>query len=121
MSTHPSFDPDSPALAVALAVRFLLELALLLASALIVWELVDGFWQWPLTILTPIVVAVLWALFLSPKAPVVLPTILHFLIEAALFIGAGIGLFMVGHVIVAGVGVIIWIADKIAIAVLDKT
>lgn len=119
MNDRRPFDPDSPALAVALVVRFVLEIALLLASAVIVWRLVDGPLQWPLTVAAPVLLAIVWALIMSPKAPVQLPAGVKLLCEAVLFIGAGAALFMFGYVIQAGIGVIVWIAHRIALALFD--
>lgn len=119
MSGHSGFDGDSPALALALTVRFALELALLAGIATVAWHLVPGWWQWPAMILIPIAVAVLWGLLLSPKAPVELPAPAKLVIEAALFIGTGVCLVAIGWWIAAVIGVLVWIIDRIALAVLD--
>ena len=59
--------------AVAAAAAFLLELAAL--AALAYWGAVSGTgaWAWVLGVLTPLVAAVLWGTFASPRAPVRLP------------------------------------------------
>lgn len=120
MSSNDRLDWDSPGLAIALMVRFALEIALLLGVAAIAWHTAPGWWQWPATIGAPVLVAILWGLLLSPKAPAGLPEPAKLVIEAALFVGAGACLFLIGYPIHAGVGVILWIVDRIAIAVLDE-
>lgn len=120
MSDHSPFGGDSPGLAIALIVRFGLEIALLLGVAAVAWHTVPGWAQWPVTILAPIVVAILWALFLSPKAAVTLPEAGKLVLEAALFIGTGVCLFAIGYPIHAVAGVVVWILDRIAIAVLEE-
>lgn len=119
MSGHGAFDGDSPGLALALTVRFLLELALLAGVAAVAWQVVPGWWRWPAMILVPIAVAVLWGLLLSPKAAVELPGPAKLVIEAALFLGTGVSLFAVGMWIPAVIGVAVWIIDRIALALLE--
>lgn len=120
MSGGNPLDWESPGLAIALTVRFGLEIALLLGVAAVAWHTAPGGWQWPAMIGAPIAVAILWGLLLSPKAPLALPEAVKLVIEAVLFIGVGACLFLIGYPIQAGIGVIVWIADRIAIAVLDE-
>lgn len=113
------FDGDSPGLAVALTVRFLLELALLAGIAALAWHLAPGWWQWPVMIIAPILAAILWGLLLSPKAPATLPEPMKLVIETILFVGTGAGLFFVGLAVPAIIGVAAWIIDRIALALLQ--
>jgi hypothetical protein len=81
-----------------LALRFLLELCALGAL---------GYWgfktdsatlaQIGLGIGTPLVAAVVWAIFVSPQASVQLPGILVLLLQVLVFGGAAVGLAMTGH------------------------
>ena len=110
---------DGPGLSgfrgIALAVRFLLELALLAASALIGWRLAEGGWRFLAASIAVLVVAVVWGLLLSPKARFDVGASAHLGIEAILFLGAGAGLIALGHG-PAGIGLIlVWAADRAAL------
>lgn len=120
MTPGGPLDGASPALAAALTVRFLLEVALLAGAAVVAWHAASGGWRWPLVVLAPVVVAVVWGTFLSPKAKMVLPEPARVGIEAALFLGAGAGLILVGFPVPAIAGVAVWTADRIAIAMLRR-
>lgn len=110
----------SPLLAVALTVRFLLELALLAAAAVLAWSFASGWWRWPASIVAVVGVAVVWGLFLSPKAAVPAPGAAKLAIEAILFLGIGAGLVVgFGYVTPAAIGVGVWIIDRIALALLQ--
>lgn len=118
MSSQP-FSHTSPGLAIALTVRFLLELALLAGTAYLAWWLVPGWWRWPAAIVAVVLVAVVWGLFLSPKAAVPLSLIAALAVEASLFLGLAAALIAIpGFVFPAVVGVGVWIVDRIALAVL---
>jgi cytochrome b len=76
-----------------LALRFLLEIAALIALGL--WGAHAGSSAATSTLLAvtaPLLAAVLWGLFVSPKARVVLPWPLRLAIELAIFIAAVAGL-----------------------------
>lgn len=120
MNDAGSLRGASPARAVALTVRFLLELALLTGVAVLAWQLSSGGWRWPAAALGVVLVAILWGLFLSPKATVRLPASVALGIEALLFLGVGAGLFAVGQGLPAAIGVGIWILDRIALALLKR-
>lgn len=120
MNDSGPLDGASPMLALALTVRFLLELALLAGVAILAWNLLPGWWRWVGAIGGVVAVATVWGLLLSPKATVAVPKLVALGIEAALFIGVGVGLFLVGFGMPAIVGVIVWVIDKVAIAVLQK-
>lgn len=105
---------------VALVVRFLLELALLLGVVLLVRQIVPGAWGWILAILAAVAVAVIWGLFLSPKATVPLPPAAALALEGLLFAGTGLGLFAVGFALPAILGVAIWIVDRAVLGVTGR-
>lgn len=117
------FDPFfgyPPLLAIAYLVRFLLELALFAGAAVIAWNLTSGWWRWLASILAVAAGLTVWSLFISPKATFVLPWLAAFGIEAALFVGIGVGLFLLGFRVPAIILASVWILDSIAIAILDK-
>lgn len=107
-------------LALALTVRFLLELALLTGVAVLAWNVLPGWWRWVGAIGGVVAVATVWGLFLSPKATVVLPRLVALGLEAALFIGVGVGLFVIGLGVPAIIGLVVWVVDKAAIALLQN-
>jgi hypothetical protein len=81
-----------------LALRFLLELCAL--GALGYWGLKTGsgtLAKIGLGIGTPLVAAVMWAIFVSPQAPVQLPGIVVLLLQVLVFGGAAAGLVATGH------------------------
>ncbi|MFV0434954.1 MAG: DUF2568 domain-containing protein [Leucobacter sp.] len=98
--------------------RFLVELALLAGAAALAWTLLRGWWRWPGAIVAVVAVAALWGLFLSPKAAVPLPPLAALGIGAARYLGVGCGLWAVGLGLQAVVGVIVWGADRLALALL---
>ncbi|WP_286302328.1 YrdB family protein [Microbacterium suwonense] len=120
MTETGPLDGASAGRTIALTVRFLLELALLAGVAVLTWNLTVGWWRWPAAILGVAVVATVWGLFLSPKAAVPLRQPAPLGIEVALFVGTGAGLLAVGFGISAGIGVGLWIIDRIALALIQN-
>ncbi|MFT3889738.1 MAG: DUF2568 domain-containing protein [Arachnia sp.] len=117
--TGPSFEESSPARAVALAVRFLLELALLASAALVAWWLTQLWWSALTALLAVVAVAVIWGLFVSPKAAVPLPPAAVLTIEAVLFVGVGAALVFVGGFVVPAIVLVGgWLVDRVALAIL---
>lgn len=124
---HGLAGPDSPVgpiegasatRALALTVRFLLELALLVGAGVLAWQLTEGWWRWPAVLVAVVAVAVVWGLFLSPKAGVHMSAPVAFGLEALLFFGVGAGLFGLGYSVAAGLGVGIWLLDQLALGLL---
>lgn len=113
-------DGASAPLAIALTVRFLIELALLAGAAMLAWRLAPGAWQWPAAIGAGLLVAVVWGLLLSPKAAITVPALVQFGIEALLVVGVGAGLFVIGLGAPAVIGVLVWLVDRVAIALLER-
>ncbi len=72
-----------------LAVRFLLEIAILLALGAWGWQRADSWQRWLLGIGLPLVAAAAWGIFRVPNdpgpAPVAVPGIVRLLFELALF------------------------------------
>jgi hypothetical protein len=85
-----------PWLAVLLAARFLLELALLAAYAVAIVRLVPGALGWLLAIVAAAVVGAVWGALLSPRRPVALPLAARVAIELVLFGGAALLLAAAG-------------------------
>lgn len=77
--------------------RFLLELSGLAALALWGFRVADGALQWVLGLGAPLVMAIAWGLFMSPKAPVRLEDPLRLLAELAIFGGACAALATAGR------------------------
>ncbi len=118
MSETDPLKGASPALAVALTLRFLLELALLAGVGVLAWSLAPGWSSWPAAILAIAVVGTVWGLFLSPKARVTLSQPAAVAIEAVLFVGTGAGLIGIGFGVAAVAGIAVWAIDRIALAIL---
>ena len=78
MSNHP----------LTLAVRFGLELAMLGIYGAWGWRAANGPLAIVLALGLPLLAAVLWGAFVSPKAAIVAPGIVRLAVEAALFGGA---------------------------------
>jgi hypothetical protein len=85
-----------------LAVRFALEIAMLIALACWGWHLSDNWIKYILAIALPVIAATLWGVFRiqnDPKpAPVEIPGILRLLLEFALFGAAVWVLYDMGYV-----------------------
>ncbi len=96
MGSHP----------INLAIRFILELAALLATGMWGWKRYgDGWLRFILAFGIPIVLAVIWGTFAVPddpsrsgQAPVVTPGIIRLIIELAFFGFAGWALYDVGYI-----------------------
>ena len=91
-----------------LAVRFVLEIAALVAIGYWGWTQHDGFVRYLLAIGGPLLAAVLWATFAVPdapsrsgKAPVPVPGIIRLALELALFAFAAWALYDAGNSLLA--------------------
>ncbi len=125
MSTQPDAPTDgrdarTVLRGVVLTVRFVLELAMLAGVAVVVTRLIPGPWGWVAAAVAVVAVATLWGLLLSPKAKVALPAGAGLAIEAALFVGAGIGLGAVGMPVVGLTGAGLWVLHRVALALLEQ-
>ena len=94
MGSHP----------VNLTLRFLLELAALLALGIWGWQQSEGWLRFVLAIAVPVIVAAIWGTFNVPHdpsrsgaAPVPVPGILRLAIELALFLFATWALYDSGY------------------------
>ncbi|WFF07341.1 YrdB family protein [Micromonospora sp. WMMD1076] len=102
--------------ALLLGVIFLLELALLGSAGHWGFTLGAG---WPVRLLaglgTPLVIAVMWGLFCSPRAAVTLPDPAKLAVQAACFLTGGVLLTLAGHAAPGVALVALWAADKTAL------
>ncbi len=89
-----------------LGLRFLLELCLLAALAYVGLQV-----SVVLAVLAPLVAAVVWGLFVSPKARFPLPLGLWLAVQAVLFGAAIIGLVAVGSVVLGVVFGVLVVAN----------
>lgn len=112
------FEGASPAGKIALTVRFLIELGLLVAVAVLAWRVTPAGWNWLVAVVAVVVVAVVWGLFLSPKARFDVGGPGRIVLETALFAGTAVGLIAVGMIVPAVGGVVIWLVDRIALRLL---
>ena len=80
-----------------LALRFLLELGALAAVAYWGWQTGVGATRWLLAIAAPVAIAVVWWLFVSPKAAVGAPRPVRLVVELAVWTAAGAALWAAGH------------------------
>jgi hypothetical protein len=86
-----------------LGVRFLLELCLLAALAVVGWQVGGPVpLQLFLAVLLPAVAASLWGLWVAPRATNRLADPARFVVEALLFAVASAGLALVGHPLLGG-------------------
>ncbi|GAB3071811.1 YrdB family protein [Micromonospora schwarzwaldensis] len=99
--------------AVLLGVIFLLELALLAAAGLWGCTLDAG---WPVRLLAglgaPLILALVWGLFCSPRANVPLPAPAKLGVQAACFLTGGVLLTLTGHLLAGAALVLLWSLTK---------
>jgi hypothetical protein len=104
-----------------LALRFLLELSAL--GALGYWGFKTGsgaIAKAGLGLGAPLVAAVLWGTFVSPRAPVQLPGLLALIVQALVFGSAAAGLVATGYRTMALVFVVIVVINAILIYTLGQ-
>jgi hypothetical protein len=105
---------------IALVVRLILELSLVVAASVWAWNASTGWMRLGGVVLAPAFVVSIWMLFLSPGAYIPLPLIPRLLIEAALFLGAAVGLASVA-LIPAGILLgVAWALDKTVLVILGN-
>ncbi len=84
-----------------LAVRFLLEIAILVTLGAWGWQYGDGWQRWAAAMILPLGAAAIWGIFRVPNdpgvAPIAIPGALRLLIELALFGLAIWALFSMGY------------------------
>jgi len=102
-----------------LGLRFLLELS---ALALAVWGFSDGegVWAWALGLGAPLLAAVLWARFVSPRAAGQVAEPVRLAVEVLIFAAAVAALVALEHPVLALALALVWAANKSALVVLDR-
>ncbi|MCI4062916.1 YrdB family protein [Micromonospora sp. R77] len=92
---------------------FLLELAMLAAAGWWGFTLDAG---WPVRLVAgigaPLLIAVVWGVFCSPRAAVALPAPGKLAVQAACFVTGGVLLALAGHPVPATLLVVLWAVDK---------
>lgn len=93
--------------------RFLLELCMLAALGYGGFAATSGVLGWVLLVALPLAAAVVWGMFIAPKArrPTVDP--LRIVLEAALFGAAGAALVIAGQ---TTLGIVLWLAAGVHLA-----
>ncbi|MGC1213385.1 MAG: YrdB family protein [Micromonospora sp.] len=96
-----------------LGLAFLLELAMLVAAGWWGFTLDAGLGVRLLAGLgAPLLIAVVWGVFCSPRAPVALPPAGKYAVQAACFVTAGLLLARAGHPFLGAGLVALWVADR---------
>ncbi|MDM5247768.1 YrdB family protein [Lysinibacillus sp. G4S2] len=104
-----------------LALRFLLEICVLMALGY--WGLQTGkgiFFKLLLGIGAPVLVAIIWGTFGSPKAAIPADGILHIMLELGIFSLAVIALYATGRTQLAYVFAILIIINQILLSVFHQ-
>ncbi|MFC4146426.1 YrdB family protein [Micromonospora mangrovi] len=98
--------------ALLLTLVFLLELAMLAAAGWWGFTLDAG---WPVRVAAgigaPLLIAVVWGVFCSPRAAVSLPAPAKLAVQVACFVTAGLLLALAGHPVPAVLLVALWAVD----------
>lgn len=92
MSQHP----------LTLVLRFGLEVAALAAYGVWGWQANTGFLRLVLVVVLPLLMAILWGAFVSPKAFVAAPGVVRLAVEAFVFVGAVVAVYATGAPALAG-------------------
>ena len=111
-------DPSPPSgfVAANLVLRFLLELGALGGLAYAGAVVGDGLVaKLALGVGMPLAAGVLWGLFVSPKATVAAPWPVRMLVEAAVFISAGVWLIIAGRIALGVLLMVLWLLNRLAL------
>jgi hypothetical protein len=99
----------------ALLVRFLLELAALAALVAAGVGVIGGAVGWLVGVVAAGAAALVWGLFVAPRARIALATPVRLAIEVAVFALATAGLFAAGWPVLAGVLIGVYLLDRVAL------
>ncbi|REE88987.1 uncharacterized protein DUF2568 [Paenibacillus taihuensis] len=104
-----------------LLLRFLLELFALGSLAYWGWHTGNRtIWRIVLSVGAPLLAAVVWGMFVAPKASIVVPTWLQLLLEIVVMGSAAVALYAAGRVTLSTVFLLIYIVNRILIYVWDQ-
>lgn len=105
-----------------LVIRFVLELILLASLGIWGYHLVDGtVSRIVLSAGLPLIAAVVWGLFISPKARIALPIAAVVIIEFALVGTAAYGLIRSGYLVAAVVYAVFHIGNRLLLLLIGGT
>jgi hypothetical protein len=99
----------------ALLVRFLLELAALVALLYSGITVVGGALGLIVGVAVAAAAAIVWGLYVAPRARIALPTPARLAVELAVFVTATIGLFVAGAPVVGGLLLGLYLFDRMAL------
>ena len=94
-----------------IALRFLLELALMAAFVTAAVRLVDGILGWLVGVLLLLAVTAVWGILLSPRRRVSLPLAARVVVELALFVTATVLLVASGLVVLGAALIVVELLD----------
>jgi hypothetical protein len=100
---------------IALVVRFLLEVAALVALVYAAVATVDGVAGWILGVVLAVVAAAVWGRFVAPRAPHPPRTPVRLGIEAAVFLAATVGLLLADQPVWALILLGLYVVDRLAL------
>ena len=105
-----------------LMIRFVLELILLTSLGIWGYHLADGtVSSIVLSAGLPLIAAVIWGLFISPKARIALPIAAVVIIEVALVGAAAYGLIRSGYLVAAVVYAVLHIGNRLLLLLIGGT
>jgi hypothetical protein len=104
----------------AAGLAFLLELCALAALGYWGAQAASGAWAVVLAVATPLVAAVLWGTFASPRAPVRLATVPKVALRLTVLFGSAVALAVAGQGALAIVFAVVIAADELALVVLGQ-
>ena len=97
-----------------LILRFLCELGLLAGAAYAGARLGEGALAWVLAVGAPVLVAIVWATFVSPKARRPVSTPIRLMIEIDLYVFTGIALWIADVLVLGVVLAVVGIGTSVA-------
>ena len=107
--------------AINTGVSFLLELAMLVALGYWGFRTPESLWlKWALGIGAPLLVVILWGLFLAPKAGQRMGSTLGVTVSLCLFYLAALALFQTGHPALGATMVVLTIINRTLVVVLRQ-
>jgi hypothetical protein len=107
---------------ILLAIRFLFELGLLASFAYWGFALdVEPPLRWLAGIGAPLLAAVIWGLWIAPKATRQLSDPIRFVAETVLFLAGGLALFTSGQPALAATFFVVFLVDRMALTATGGT
>jgi hypothetical protein len=109
-----------PMLAIALSVRFMLELSLLSTTAWFLYRSSPGWVGVGLSLSGVALLGALWGTLLSPRRPVEIGALARLVLELAFFALAAAALYSGGHWQLAVFFIVVEVIDKAAVTMLEN-